>query len=331
MLIDCHTHVLAMGLNEEFAVQFNRQALLCVYRAQGLLPSHRLPTEEEWRKCNLSFQQTDPNQLLKDYKEFDKVVVLAFSPHYFEDLGLGGTTDSTGVTGVARPPHPEKCNDYIAALVKQHPDKLIGFGSVNPNYKGPKAAVKELERAICDLKLTGLKLYPTYQHWSPDDRNLAFPIFEKAQELGIPVTVHMAGSTVTSAPMKYSKPMLLDDVGNEFRNLKLIIAHMGLPWVDEAKYLLTKHANFYGDLSYFNGCIDRENLYRFLLGCKPYFVPLEKLFFGSDYPAYDHKALVNMLKTVNCEAERLGTAKISQKEIEGILGDNFARFMGIIE
>jgi predicted TIM-barrel fold metal-dependent hydrolase len=319
-----------MGLTEEFSIKFNRQALLCVYRAQGLLPSHRLPTEEEWKNCNLSFQQTDPAKLVKDYEEFDKVVILGFSPHYYADLGLGGTVDSTGVTGVKGPPHPEKCNDYIAALVKKYPDKLIGFASVNPNYKGPKEAVVELERAICDLKLKGLKLYPTYQHWSPDDRDLAFPIFEKAQELGIPVMVHMAGSTLTSAPMKFSRPILLDDVGNEFRKLRLIIAHLGLPWVDEAKYMLTKHANFYGDLSYFIGSIDRETLYRFLLSCKPYFVPLAKLFFGSDYPAYDNRTLVNMLRTVNSEAERLNSAKIPEKEIEGILGDNFAKVMGIL-
>ena len=115
-----------------------------------------------------------------------------------------------------------------------------------------------MERAICDLKLQGLKLYPTYQRWSPDDRDKAFNL-EKAQELGIPVLVHMSGSTLTSAPMKFSKPMLLDDVGNEFRKLRLIIAHMGIPWVDEAKYMLTKHANFYGDLSYFIGSIDERN------------------------------------------------------------------------
>jgi predicted TIM-barrel fold metal-dependent hydrolase len=330
MLIDCHTHVLGMGLGEEFQKTFNRQALMCVYRAKGLLPSHRLPTEEDWKNCNVSFEQTDPEKLLKAYETFDKVVILGWSPHYFEDIGLGGTVDTTGVTGVIGPPHPEKCNDYIAALVKKCPDKLIGFASVNPNYKGPKTAVKELERAIYDLKLQGLKLYPTYQHWSPDDRDKAFPIFEKAQELGIPVLVHMSGSTLTSAPMKYSKPMLLDDVGNEFRKLRLIIAHMGIPWVDEAKYMLTKHANFYGDLSYFIGSIDRETLYRFLLSCKPFFVPLEKLFFGSDYPAYDTMALVKMLKTVNEEAERLGKPKIPEEEIQGILGDNFAKFMGII-
>lgn len=329
MLIDCHTHVLGFGLEQKFRQEFIKQAMMCVYRSQELLPVHRLPTEEDWKKLNVTGEPTDPEKLYKDYEAFDKVVLLAWSPHYYDGMGLSGTVDSNGVTGVAGPPSPEKCNDYIAALVKKHPDKFIGFASVNPNYRGPKEAVKELERAINDLHLQGLKLYPTYQHYSPDDREKAFPIFEKAQELDIPVMIHMSGSTLTDTHPY--QPMILDPVGREFRKLRVIMAHMGLPWVQEALYMLTKHANFYGDLSYFNGTIDRETLYRFLLSCKPYFVPLGKLFFGSDYPAYNTMELVEMLKGINEEAERLNKPKIPEHEIEGILGDNFAKVMRLKE
>ena len=329
MLIDCHTHILGFGLGREFNQEFMKRAMICVYRSQGLLPIHRLPSEEEWRKLNITGEPIDPDKLYKDYEAFDKVVVLAWSPHYYQDMGLGGTVDLNGVTGVKGSPSPEKCNDYIAAVVKKHPDKFIGFASVNPNFKGPKEAVRELERAINDLNLQGLKLYPTYQSYSPDDREKAFPIFEKAQELDIPVLVHMSGSTLIDAPMKFSRPMLLDDVGREFRKLRIIVGHMGIPWVEEALYLMTKHPNFYGDLSYYLGTIDRETLYRFLLSCKPYFVPLGKLFFGSDYPIYNAVELVNMLKTVNEEAERLNKPRIPEDEIQGILGDNFAKVIRI--
>ncbi len=331
MLIDCHTHVLGFGLEKSFREKFIRQALTCVYRSKGLIPVHRLPNDEDWKKVNLTGDPTDPEKLYKDYEAFDKVVLLSWSPHYCQNMGWSGTVDIDGVTDISGPPNPEKCNDYIAAVVKKHPDKFIGFASVNPNFKGPKEAVKELERAIDELKLKGLKLYPTYQHYSPNDREKAFPIFEKAEELDIPVLVHMSGSTLLDAPMKFSKPMLLDDVGREFRNLRLIIGHMGIPWVQEALYMLTKHANFYGDLSYFLGTIDRETLYRFLLSCKPFFVPLGKLFFGSDYPAYNTMELVNMLKTVNEEAKKLNKPEIPEDDITGILGDNFAKVIRLIK
>ncbi len=302
--------------------------LTCVYRTKGQLPVYRLPTDEDWRKTSYKDEPVDPKKLLYDLRNFDKIVILAWSPHRWPE-GLQGTIDLSGVTDVSGPATPEKCNDYIAALVRMYPEKFLGFASVNPVFKGPKDAIEEIERAIYKLGLVGVKLYPTYQGWSPVDQDLAFPIFEKAEELDIPVMIHMAGSSAIETPLELSRPLLLDDVGRKFRRLKVIISHMGIPWEKEALFLLQKHPNFYGDLSYFNGTIDRESLYRFLIGCKHYFVPLEKLFFGSDYPIYNPIELIRMLKSVNEEAERLNKPRISEKEIDGILGKNFGRFLGL--
>ena len=60
------------------------------------------------------------------------------------------------------PPHPDKCNDYIAAVVRSAPERFIGFASVNPKYQGTRRAVEELERAVTELGLVGVKLYPMY-------------------------------------------------------------------------------------------------------------------------------------------------------------------------
>ena len=329
MLIDCHAHVLSYG-TPEVMKKLGKEAALSVFRAQGKLPAHRLPTDEEWDTLKLfTDKQAEPDKILKDYQAFDKVVLLSISPS--PRLEMFGTIDNTGVTDVPGLPTSEKCNDYIAAFVRKDPEKFIGFASVNPALKGPKAAVKELERSINDLKLKGLKLYPIYQWWSPDDKEIAFPIFEKAEELDIPVMIHMAGTSFIDPPMKFSNPLLLDDVGREFRKLRIIIPHMSIPFIQESLYMMTKHPNFYGDLSFYISTIDRETLYRFLLSCKPFFVPLAKLFFGSDYPSFNATELVNKLKTVNEEAERLGKPKIPEKEIEGLLGNNFAKFFGLDE
>jgi predicted TIM-barrel fold metal-dependent hydrolase len=59
---------------------------------------------------------------------------------------------------------------------------------------------------VTELGLRGLKLYPMYQDWSPADPVLAFPVFARAEELGIPVMVHQAGSTRIDARMEYARP-----------------------------------------------------------------------------------------------------------------------------
>jgi len=334
MQIDAHTHILSLAENAEFTTEYGREGSLCIYRSLGLLPSHRPPTEEEWEASGYSrkgFPVIGPDESVRDHPGFDKIVILAVSPQFLNGE-LIGTVDTYGITGVPGPPTPEKCNDYIAAIAAAQPGTFIGYASVNPAYRGPAAAVRELERAVLDLGLTGLKLYPMYQDWSPADPLIAFPVFSKAEELGIPVMVHQAGSTRIDARMEYARPALLDAAGRHFRDLRLTIAHCGLPWVDEAMFMLTKHPNFYAELSYHIASVTTEELLRFLVHAQASLVPLEQLFFGTDYPGflYDPVKLRAKLLAVNSHADRVGCDPIPQAKLDGILGDNYARMLGLI-
>jgi predicted TIM-barrel fold metal-dependent hydrolase len=125
---------------------------------------------------------------------------------------------------------------------------------------------------------------------------------------------------------------LLDAAGRHFRELRLTIAHCGLPWVDEALFMLTKHPNSFAELSYYIATVTAEELFRFLVHAQQSFVPLEKLFFGTDYPGflYDPVGLRAKLMSVNDHAERVGADPIPQSKLDGILGDNFARMLGLI-
>ena len=217
--------------------------------------------------------------------------------------------------------------------MRAEPDRFIGFASVNPLYRGTGEAVAELERAVVELGLSGVKLYPMYQHWAANDPEVAFPIYAKAQELGVPVMIHQAGSTRIDAKLELGRPALLDDVGREFRDLRVIVAHCGWPWVDEALFLLTKHPNFYAELSYLIASLTRRDLFLLLSRCEPMFVPLEKLFFGTDYPGflYDPVKLMEKLVTVNEGSDACGLPAIPQAKLDAILGDNFARLMGLLD
>jgi predicted TIM-barrel fold metal-dependent hydrolase len=334
IVIDSHSHILSLSADPEFTMEYGREGSLCICRSSGLLPSHRLPTELEWEESGSSkdgFLVVGPKETLVAHPGFDKIVILAVSPQFLEGK-LIGTVDLHGVTDVAGEPHPDKCNDYIAGCVRLAPDKLIGFASVNPLYQGVDRAVEELERAIVGLGLSGLKLYPMYQHWSPMDREIAFPIFAKAAELDIPVMVHQAGSTRIDARMEYARPAMLDDIGREFRDLRVIMAHCGIPWIQECMFMLTKHPNFYADLSYHIATVSRRELFLFLSNSEPFFVPLEKLFFGTDYPGflYDPVVLKTKLLTVNEEADLLNMKPIPQSKLDGIMGDNAAKVLRMV-
>jgi hypothetical protein len=79
--------------------------------------------------------------------------------------------------------------------------------------------------------------------------------------------------------LRYSDPMLLDDVAADFPNLTIIMAHPSVPWQDAAIAVAQHKANVYIDLS----------------GWSPKYFPPQlvraantllksKVLFGSDYP-----------------------------------------------
>lgn len=117
-------------------------------------------------------------------------------------------------------------NEDVAALVARHPDRFVGFASVDPN-KGDRA-VRELERAVRELGLRGLKLHPPTQHFYASDR-AHYPLWAKAQELRIPVLCH-TGHTFVGGYLKYAEPKFLDDVAADFPALKIVLCHFGFPW-----------------------------------------------------------------------------------------------------
>ncbi len=330
MIIDCHNHVLGAGYPGY--EKFIKEMTLGYFRSIGKLPTERMPTDEDWKGLEYLWAPIDPEVLIADHDKagVDRSVVLGVAPSEYTPYLVRGTVDVKGFTDVPGPPSVEKTNDYIAAVVRKYPDKLIGMAAVNPRFRGPHAAVEELERAIRDLKLTGVKLYPCYDHYAPNDWELTYAMFEKAQELGILVMVHQSATPVVDAPLKYGRPFLLDDVGILFPNLKVLVCHGGFPWVDEAIVLVAKHPNFYVDLSFLNSVYSRKDMYRFIMKAKTFGLPWSKICWGTDYPSADFPdTLLTKFKTVNQEARALGEPEIPEEEIEKMLGRNFLVAAGI--
>ena len=120
-------------------------------------------------------------------------------------------------------------NDYVAQQVAQSGGRLYGVVAMDPLRDIP-AAVLELERCVKELDFRLLKLVPTYHHYNPKDRRLD-PLYEKCLELDVPVMVHTGWTATINSAMEFQDPIQLDDVGRRYRDLKLIVAHLGYPWV----------------------------------------------------------------------------------------------------
>lgn len=255
-----------------------------------------------------------------------------FTPDLIRNMDLAGVDKSCIMTSDHRrvnlPPRiaPYTSNDYIGKLLQQYPDRLIGMAGHDPLRGGPYEAVEELERCVKELGMSGMKLYPTYDHFYPYDERL-FPLYEKAIELDIPLTFHMGFTGIVNAPMKYQFPYLLDEVGIRFRNLKVVVAHIGYPWLDECICLVGKHSNFYMDVAAL--CtLPTETLLRTLLTVRD-LVGLDRVLFGSEQFLCDPTFYVKVFKNINQSARKLGLPEIENRDIDKILGLNAAQLYNV--
>ncbi len=213
-------------------------------------------------------------------------------------------------------------NEQIARLCSMS-DRFIGFASVDPH--NPRAA-EQLEHDVKTLGLRGLKLSPSLQEFRANDRAKAYPIYEAATALGIPVLVHCG---MTWAPRsKSASPMDMEDVAFDFPKLNLVIAHFGWPWVHETAMLLLKYENLFADLS----CLYFDAPWEFMRGIFGGRLPLTlierslrtKIVFGSDYPRVEIKNMVRAVKELGLSDGAL--EMIFNKNARYLLGEAEASY-----
>ncbi|MBI4493354.1 MAG: amidohydrolase [Chloroflexi bacterium] len=202
-------------------------------------------------------------------------------------------------------------NDLVARFCSASP-RLVPFATIHPHLTADPA--RELERLVRERGLRGLKLYPTYNYFYPNDAVL-YPVYATAERLGIPVMVHTGSSVFTGSRLKYGDPLYLDDVAVDFPRLSLLITHGGRPfWYDRAAALARLHPN----VSIEVGGLPPQRL-------PDYFGDLERLaprlIFGSDWPGVP--------RSVGDNIAAIRALPLTEAAKERILGGNAARLLGL--
>lgn len=201
-------------------------------------------------------------------------------------------------------------NEVVAEAVGKYPDRLIGFASVDP-HKG-RLAIQELEYAVKELGLKGLKLIPHLIEVYPNDK-IMYPIYQKVSELNIPVLLHTGTHFHIGCKIKYNKPEFIDEIAVDFPGVNFIMAHFGYPWFYEALAVVQKNFNVYFNIA----------------GWAPRYIPepvimhmdsilSNKVLFGSDHPLLPRKRVLDELGELNLkEATR---KKLLEENAKNLLG-----------
>ena len=213
-------------------------------------------------------------------------------------------------------------NAFVAEAAARIGPKAIPFASVDPTQAKFMA---EAEDAVGRLGMRGLKLGPTYANVDARDARLD-PLYAWAQHQHLPIVFHLGTTFVSNAPLAYAHPEALDAVAIRYPDLRLVVAHMGHPWMEEAIVLVRKHPHVYADVSalwyrpwqYYNALVLAEE-----------YGVTSKLLFGSDYPISHPAETLTGHRGVNRVVTGTGLPRVSDETIERIVHQPALELLGI--
>ena len=220
-------------------------------------------------------------------------------------------------------------NDAVEQATRKHPDIIIGFAYLPLGEQGPDQVRQYHARGFRGLKM----IRPP----SPYDDKAYYPVWEAAEELGLVCLFHLG--IVARTPMdkqhdinnERHRPVYLDTIARAFPTLKIIGAHFGNPWYEEAAMICRWNPNLYFDLSgsslkakppqFFDQLLwwTETSQYRDPEGRHAW----EKIVFGSD-------VAINLIEDVMNDFQRtMDAIKLRPDLQEAVFGGTMAKVLGL--
>lgn len=217
-------------------------------------------------------------------------------------------------------------NKLVYSAMKKFPDRIIGFAWIDLG-KDPPDSVDNFR----DAGFRGLKFHIPRV---PYDHQRVFSIYERAEQLDMPCLFHTGiVMSLKMQPKDYivsnenMRPIRLDTIGRSFPKLRIIGAHFGNPWADEASMVCRVNPNIFFDLS---GSTLKwrslEEMARLLWWRADYWGGVnkmgawEKIVFGSDYG-------LKIEGTLNDYKRLLEYCRVSPKEQRLVFGETMQKLL----
>ncbi len=160
-------------------------------------------------------------------------------------IGLGELFAGLFVQGDPAGTAPD--NAAVQAAVRAHPDRFFGLGFIRLGADSPATVDELAERGFRGLKFHAPR--------GPYDDERFLPVFARAAHHGLPCLFHTGilalpaarpGEGVRSA---YMDPIHLEGLAQEFPQLVIIIAHLGVQSAMTAATMIRIFPNIYADLT----------------------------------------------------------------------------------
>jgi predicted TIM-barrel fold metal-dependent hydrolase len=229
---------------------------------------------------------------------------------------------------------PAELNYQLAA---SNPSRFYFTGGVDPVWQGLDFALEEMERQVKEWGAVSFKFYQYHDekhHWRADDKEIAYPLWEKAIELGIKMVLFHKGYPLGMQPVEAFRPNDIQMAAYDFPELNFGIHHLGDPYVDELVSIASRFPNIYLMLPLWHNQYYLQPypmLHR--LGQTLLFVGADKLCYGSEGFLWPHmQTYIDTWANLEMPEElqdKYGYPELTPDIKEQVFGLNFARGLGI--
>lgn len=211
--------------------------------------------------------------------------------------------------------------EQVARYVARKPSKYLGFAGIDPLAGDVAAKVDQAK----SLGLVGVTISPAAQGFHPS-HSRAMALYQRCAELDLPLLVHGVTHLSPEAKLEFSQPYLLDEVAREFPKLRIIVAQVGYPWVEQTLVLIGKHRSIFADLS--NVVTRPWQLYNVLLSAHQQGVT-DRLLFGSDFPFCTPQKAITTIYSVNTLTQGTMLPSVPREQLRSIVERDVLEVLGI--
>src|ERR1700693_2714067 len=230
LVVDASAHSYNLGEDNYAAGRYSRAAVDALHGAHYVLSpvGHRLPRERYARDWTLG----ETAKMLFVESDYDFACHHVTPINAFKDGG---------------------CSIAKAREARDRwPGRFKVYAGVDPVFL--ERALDSLEEQVEELNPVGLKLYPNSYTadgvvgWHMDDPEIAFPVFQRALDLGLKVVAIHKAIPLGPVPMDHYRMDDIDAAAAAFPDLQFEVVHGGFASIEETAFQLARFSNVWVNL-----------------------------------------------------------------------------------
>jgi uncharacterized protein len=208
-------------------------------------------------------------------------------------------------------PNVDAGNAQVYAATQQYPDRILGFGWVDPHF-GLAAAKDQIKRCVDEYDFYGVKLNGAQNNFPIDSENMAIPLIEEIVKTGKILAFHIGTDAYEN-----THPFRLAKIARRFPESPILAVHMGGVAFHDLSAACIEAAQECPNITLIGSGVRAVNILKAIkiLGA-------DRVCFGSDTPfAMMHVELAMYAALLRDE--------VNPADQELVLGGNLAKLFGI--